>query len=76
MGTNLRGELTEAAQTRFEHPTSEQLAPNATIMTVLGHAIASGDVSTFRSVSESEGPRILSHTDYLGNTPLVSTLQL
>lgn len=72
MGQSLRGELTEAAQTSFEHPTSEQLPPNAAAMTVLGHAIAEGQTDTFHSILESEGDRILHQVDYFGNTPLVS----
>lgn len=73
MSVSLQGELTETAQTRFEHPTNDQLPPSAASMTVLGQAIAEADLDTFRDILKSEGDKILSHVDYLGNTALVST---
>lgn len=71
MSTSLRGELTEVSKTRFEHPASEQLPPNIAVMTMVGYAIADGDVTTFQDCLKTEGDKLLDQIDYLGNSVLV-----
>ena len=74
MSSNLRGEITLTAQTKF---IGDQLAPGKAILSRLGYAIAEGELQRVLETLERYEERpdwLLNEADYTGNTPLVSLL--
>lgn len=84
MSRSLRGELTEAAPTAFQHPTpppgadstataaAAKLSAHATDLTALAYAIGDGNLDKVRDAVKGEPQHLLNAADYSGNTPLVS----
>lgn len=72
MSLSLRGELTESRQPVFQHP--ESLPDRVHALTVLGYAIAHGDLERTREILALSSPGLLNEVDYLGNSPVVSLL--
>lgn len=73
MSVSLRGELTESSQPIFRHPDST-LPERVQTFTILGYAIAQGDVERVQEVIKTEHHWLLNDADYSGNTPIVSLL--
>lgn len=73
MSVSLRGELTEASRTHFQHPSrSGTLTPELKSLTALGYAIQRGDLEGTREAMRGENRWLLNDADYSGNTPMVS----
>ena len=73
MMISIRGELTEATRTHFEHPQKSGLmTPELTSLTALGYAIQKGDLQETRDIIRSEPRWLLNDADYQGCTPVVS----
>lgn len=70
MSVSLRGELTESSQPVFRHP-GGALPETARKLTMLGYAIAQGDLEKVEEVMKSEDGWLLNEADYSGNTPIV-----
>ena len=69
MSVSLRGELTEQANTVFEHP--HGVLPNRLVnLTSLGYAISSGNVLEVQKHLTGDLGWRLNDADYSGNTPL------
>lgn len=73
MSISLRGELTESTQPVFRHPDGP-LPERVQTLTVMGYAIANGDLSRVQMVMNSEHHWLLNDADYSGNTPIVHPL--
>lgn len=71
MSLSLRGELTESSQPVFRHPDGA-LPERVQALTVLGYAIAQGDLARVEEIVKSEHHWLLNDADYSGNTPVVS----
>ncbi|GAD91824.1 lysophospholipase, putative [Paecilomyces variotii No. 5] len=69
MSVSLRGELTESSQPLFRHP-GGALPETARKLTMLGYAIAQGDLEKVEEVMKSEDGWLLNEADYSGNTPI------
>ncbi|KAI9731911.1 MAG: hypothetical protein M1834_004362 [Cirrosporium novae-zelandiae] len=69
MSTSIAGELTETSQVEFSHP-SGVLTPRLTKLSVLGYAIAQGDLGGVQEATKHEKFWLLNEPDYSGNTPL------
>jgi len=77
MSTSIRGELTEATRTHFEHPkTSGALTPEVSSLTALGYAIQKGSLQETRDIIRGEPRWLLNDSDYNLNTPVVSLAPL
>jgi lysophospholipase len=75
MMISIRGELTEATRTHFEHPQKSGLmTPELTSLTALGYAVQKGDLQETRDIIRSESRWLLNDADYQGCTPVVSDL--
>jgi lysophospholipase len=73
MMLSIRGELTEATRTHFEHPSKSGLmTPELTSLTALGYAVQRGDLQETRDIIRSERRWMLNDADYQGCTPVVS----
>jgi lysophospholipase len=75
MSVSLRGELTESSQPVFRHPDGA-LPERVQALTILGYAIAQGDLARVEELLKSEHHWLLNDADYSGNTPVVSFLPL
>lgn len=74
MSVSIRGELTEATRTHFEHPKmSGTLTPELSSLTALGYAIQKGNLQDTRDIIRGEPRWLLNDADYNLNTPVVST---
>lgn len=71
MSISIRGELTESSQPVFRHPDSS-LPERVQKLTVLGYAIAHGDLGRVQEIIKAEHHWLLNDADYSGNTPIVS----
>lgn len=71
MSVSLRGELNESSQPVFRHPDGT-LSERVQSLTVLGYAIAQGDIERVQEVVKTEHHWLLNDADYSGNTPIVS----
>jgi lysophospholipase len=71
MSVSLRGELTESSQPVFRHPDGA-LPERVQALTILGYAIAQGDLARVEEIIRSEHHWLLNDADYSGNTPVVS----
>lgn len=69
MAVSLRGELTEISQPVFRHPDGE-LSERAQTLTMLGYAIARGDLQRVEVIVKMEHHWLLNDADYSGNTPI------
>ncbi|KAJ5083303.1 Asparaginase/glutaminase [Penicillium angulare] len=72
MTKSLRGELRETWKPVFKHPNVGVLE-NDIVFSDLCHAISIGDVGRVQEILNFQGRSYLSHSDYMGNTPLVSS---
>lgn len=73
MSVSIRGELTEATRTHFEHPkASGTLTPELSSLTALGYAIQKGHLQETRDIIRGEARWLLNDADYNLNTPVVS----
>ncbi|CAI6298309.1 unnamed protein product [Periconia digitata] len=71
MSVSIRGELTEATRTHFEHPkTNGALTPELSSLTALGYAIQDGDLARTQEVIRGEARWLLNDADYNLNTPV------
>jgi lysophospholipase len=71
MMISIRGELTEATRTHFEHPQKSGLmTPELTSLTALGYAVQKGDLQETRDIIRSESRWLLNDADYQGCTPV------
>lgn len=70
MSVSLRGELTEVSQPVFRHPDGA-LPERVQSLTVLGYAIAQGDLERVEEIVAREHQWLLNDADYSGNTPIV-----
>lgn len=70
MSVSLRGELTEVSQPMFRHPDGA-LPERVQTLTMLGYAIAQGDLERVQEIFKIEHHWILNDADYSGNTPIV-----
>ncbi|KAF2246181.1 asparaginase-domain-containing protein [Trematosphaeria pertusa] len=71
MSVSVRGELTEATRTHFEHPkTSGTLTPELSNLTALGYAIQKGNLQETRDIIRGEPRWLLNDADYNLNTPV------
>lgn len=70
MSISLRGELTESSQPVFRHPDST-LPERVKTLTVLGYAIAQGNLAKVQEIINTELDWIMNDADYSGNTPIV-----
>lgn len=71
MSVSLRGELTEVSQPVFRHPDGI-LPERVQALTVLGYAIAQGDLQRVKDIMKPGNNWLLNDADYSGNTALVS----
>lgn len=71
MSVSLRGELTSSSQPVFSHPDAA-LPDRARTLTMLGYAIAHGDLPRVQQILQAEHHWPLNDADYSGNTPIVS----
>ena len=71
MSISLRGELTESSQPVFRHPDGA-LPERLQTLTVMGYAIAHGDLERVKTILETQHHWLLNDADYSGNTPIVS----
>ncbi|KAL3429729.1 asparaginase-domain-containing protein [Aspergillus tetrazonus] len=69
MSVSLRGELTESSQPVFRHPDGA-LPERVQALTILGYAIAQGDLARVEELLKSEHHWLLNDADYSGNTPV------
>ncbi|KAL4742133.1 asparaginase-domain-containing protein [Aspergillus similis] len=69
MSVSLRGELTESSQPVFRHPDGA-LPERVQALTLLGYAIAQGDLARVEELLKSEHHWLLNDADYSGNTPV------
>ncbi|KKK17433.1 hypothetical protein P175DRAFT_0479804 [Aspergillus ochraceoroseus IBT 24754] len=69
MSVSLRGELTESSQPVFRHPDGA-LPERVQAFTVLGYAIAQGDLKRVEEIVRNEHHWLLNDADYSGNTPV------
>ncbi|KAL4779937.1 asparaginase-domain-containing protein [Aspergillus varians] len=69
MSLSLRGELTESSQLVFRHPDGA-LPERVQALTILGYAIAQGDLARVEEIVRSERHWLLNDADYSGNTPV------
>ncbi|PYI32676.1 lysophospholipase [Aspergillus indologenus CBS 114.80] len=69
MSVSLRGELTEVSQPVFRHPDGA-LPERVQSLTVLGYAIAQGDIDRVKEIVAREHHWLLNDADYSGNTPI------
>ncbi|CBF74027.1 hypothetical protein AN8169.2 [Aspergillus nidulans FGSC A4] len=69
MSVSLRGELTESSQPVFRHPDGA-LPERVQALTILGYAIAQGDLARVEELLKSEHHWLLNDADYSGNTPM------
>ncbi|PYI07956.1 lysophospholipase [Aspergillus sclerotiicarbonarius CBS 121057] len=69
MAVSLRGELTEVSQPVFRHPDGA-LPERVQSLTVLGYAIAQGDLEHVQEIVAREHHWLLNDADYSGNTPI------
>ncbi|KAJ0415676.1 asparaginase-domain-containing protein [Aspergillus carlsbadensis] len=69
MSVSLRGELTESSQPVFRHPDGA-LPERVQALTILGYAIAQGDLARVEEIIRSEHHWLLNDADYSGNTPV------
>lgn len=76
MGVSIRGELTEASRTHFEHPRSGALTPELSSLTALGYSIQKGNLQEARDIIRGEPRWLLNDADYNLNTPVVSEILL
>lgn len=72
MSISLRGELNEVSQPMFRHPDGA-LPERVQALTILGYAIAQGDLERVQDIMKVEHHWILNDADYSGNTPIVRT---
>lgn len=72
MAVSLRGELTESSQPVFRHP-DRALPERVQTLTMLGYAIAQGDLEQIQQIVQTEHQHhwCLNDMDYSGNTPVV-----
>lgn len=70
MSKSLRGELTEVSQPVFRHPDGA-LTERVQALTILGYAIAQGDLTRVEEILKLENHYLLNDADYSGNTPMV-----
>lgn len=70
MSVSLRGELTEITQPIFRHP-GGVLPGRLHTLTLLGYAIAHGDLDQVKDILNSGHPWLLNDADYSGNTAIV-----
>ena len=75
MSVSLRGELTEVSQAIFRHP-GGVLPERLHTLTVLGYAIAHGDLEQVKEIMRSGHRWLLNDADYSGNTAIVSAYHL
>lgn len=68
MSSSLRGEITEIAQTLFQHP---GLPPKLEALSRLSYAISDNDLPAAERVLSNEKDWLLNEIDYAGGTPLV-----
>lgn len=71
--TPLRGELTESSTPVFKHP-KVGVPKNVPAFSDLCHAISLNDVERVQVILNCEDRSFLNDSDYMGNTPLVSSL--
>ncbi|KAJ5786106.1 uncharacterized protein N7503_011318 [Penicillium pulvis] len=69
MSLSLRGELTESSVPVFRHPDGA-LPERVQTLTVLGYAIAQGDLDKVMTIMKTEQHWLLNDADYSGNTPI------
>ncbi|KAL3470418.1 asparaginase-domain-containing protein [Aspergillus californicus] len=69
MSVSLRGELTESSQPVFRHPDGA-LPERVQALTILGYAIAQGDLARVEEIVRSEHHWLLNDADYSKNTPV------
>ncbi|KAJ5649649.1 uncharacterized protein N7484_003372 [Penicillium longicatenatum] len=69
MSLSLRGELTESSVPMFRHPDGA-LPERVQTLTVLGYAIAQGDLEKVKTIMKTEQHWLLNDADYSGNTPI------
>ncbi|KAJ5536439.1 hypothetical protein N7513_009625 [Penicillium frequentans] len=69
MSLSLRGELTESSVPVFRHPDGA-LPERVQTLTVLGYAIAQGDLEKVKTIMKTEQHWLLNDADYSGNTPI------
>ncbi|KAB8234766.1 asparaginase-domain-containing protein [Aspergillus alliaceus] len=69
MSKSLRGELTEVSQPVFRHPDGA-LTERVQALTILGYAIAQGDLKRVEEILKLEHHYLLNESDYSGNTPI------
>lgn len=69
MSKSLRGELTEVSQPVFRHPDGA-LTERVQALTILGYAIAQGDLARVEEILKLENHYLLNDADYSGNTPM------
>ena len=70
MSLSLRGELTESREPVFQHP--EDMSDTVHALTMLGYAIAQGDLPRTRDILALSSPGLVNEVDYSGNSPMVS----
>ena len=73
MSISLRGELTEISQPSFCHPEGI-LSERVQSLTVLGYAIAQGEMAHVTEAIKSGHSWLVNDADYSGNTAMVSAL--
>lgn len=71
MSVSLRGELTETSTPVFQHPESHALPERLQALTLLGYAIAQGDLERVQDILKLDHDWLLNDADYSGNTPIV-----
>lgn len=71
MSISLRGELTESSLPVFRHPDGA-LPERVQTLTLMGYAIAQGDLERVKTILKTEHHWLLNDADYSGNTPIVS----
>ncbi|KAJ5947637.1 hypothetical protein N7466_000652 [Penicillium verhagenii] len=69
MSISLRGELTESSVPVFRHPDGA-LPERVQTLTVMGYAIAQGDLEKVKTIMKTEQHWLLNDADYSGNTPI------
>ncbi|KAJ5718680.1 hypothetical protein N7488_004326, partial [Penicillium malachiteum] len=69
MSVSLRGELTETSVPVFRHPDGA-LPERVQTLTVMGYAIAQGDLEKVKTIMKTEHHWLLNDADYSGNTPI------
>ncbi|GES58077.1 lysophospholipase [Aspergillus terreus] len=70
MSVSLRGELTETSTPVFQHPESHALPERLQALTLLGYAIAQGDLERVQDILKLDHDWLLNDADYSGNTPI------